>query len=80
MDQTAPKLASHDPVWHSIRQSAIALAGEEPILGSLVHASVLNQSRFEDALNYILAQRLGTEDRDRGGKYQGQTGVTLPRT
>jgi serine O-acetyltransferase len=62
MDQTAPKLASHDPVWHSIRQSAIALAGEEPILGSVVHASVLNQSRFEDALNYILAQRLGTEE------------------
>src|SRR3984893_2339118 len=62
MDQTAPKLASHDPVWHRIRQFALALAGEEPILGSLVHASVLNQSRFEDALNYILAQRLGREE------------------
>ena len=62
MHQTAPKLTSRDPVWHAIRQSAIALAREELILGSLVHASILNQSRFEDALNYILAQRLGTDE------------------
>jgi hypothetical protein len=59
---TIAKLASHDPLWGAIRQAATALAHEEPILASLVHASVLNQSRFEDALNYILAQRLGSED------------------
>jgi serine O-acetyltransferase len=62
MSRTAATLASHDPVWKNIRDTATALAGEEPILGSLVHASVLNQPRFEDALNYILAQRLGTEE------------------
>ena len=59
---TVAKLASHDPLWDAIRQAATTLAREEPILGSLVHASVLNQSHFEDALNYILAQRLGSED------------------
>jgi serine O-acetyltransferase len=62
MRETVAQQASHDPIWEAIRRAAIALANEEPILGSLAHASVLNQSRFEDALNYILAQRLGSED------------------
>jgi serine O-acetyltransferase len=60
--KTVAKLASQDPIWNAICQAATALAGEEPVLGSLAHASVLNQSRFEDALNYILAQRLSSED------------------
>lgn len=62
MNQAVAKVVEHDPVWQSIRQAAQTLAVEEPILGSLVHASVLNQSRFENALAYILAQRLGTEE------------------
>jgi hypothetical protein len=53
------QLASHDPIWDTIRHAAASLAAEEPILGSLAHASVLNQSCFEYALSYILAQRLG---------------------
>jgi serine O-acetyltransferase len=56
------QLVSHDPIWDTIRQAAASLAAEEPILGSLAHASVLNQSCFEYALSYILAQRLGSED------------------
>src|SRR5215468_3928124 len=56
------QLASHDPIWNTIRHAAASMAAEEPILGSLAHASVLNQSCFEYALSYILAQRLGSED------------------
>jgi len=33
-----------DPLWHNIRQAAVAMVGEEPIMASLVYASVLNQS------------------------------------
>jgi serine O-acetyltransferase len=62
MIQSEARVVAHDPVWQSIRRAAASLAGEEPILGSLVHASVLNQAQFEDALAYILAQRLGTEE------------------
>ncbi|WP_375415250.1 serine O-acetyltransferase [uncultured Bradyrhizobium sp.] len=62
MGPSVAKLASHDRVWQSIRQSAAAMVAEEPILASLVHASVLNQLHFEDALNYILAQCLGTAE------------------
>jgi serine O-acetyltransferase len=60
--QTEERFVSRDPVWRSIRQGALILADEEPILGSLTHACVLNQSRLEGALSYILAQRLGTEE------------------
>jgi serine O-acetyltransferase len=56
------QLGGHDSIWGTIRHAAASLAAEEPILGSLAHASVLNQSRFEYALSYILAQRLGSED------------------
>ena len=62
MSEAVTKLDTHDPVWRDIRQAAITLTAEEPVLGSLVHASVLNQPHFEDALAYILAQRLGTEE------------------
>ena len=56
------QLVDHDPIWDTICDAAASLAAEEPILGSLAHASVLNQSCFEYALSYILAQRLGSED------------------
>jgi serine O-acetyltransferase len=62
MNQSIPKVAVHDPLWQNIRQSAIAMVAEEPILGSLVHASVLNQSDFEDSLTYILARCLETAE------------------
>ena len=56
------QVASHDSIWDTIRHAAASLADAEPVLGSLVYASVLNQSCFEYALSYILAQRLGNED------------------
>lgn len=56
---TAP---SNDPLWEAVRQAGKAMIDEEPMLGSLSHSNVLNQSRFEDALAYILAQRLGSEE------------------
>lgn len=62
MNQSVPKVALHDPVWQRIRQSAVAMVAEEPILGSLVHASVLSQSHFEDSLTYILATCLETAE------------------
>jgi serine O-acetyltransferase len=61
MSQILTKQTSDDPMWDAIRQAARALASEEPILATLVHASVLNQACFEDALNYILAQRLASD-------------------
>jgi len=62
MNQPLARSASDDPLWHGIRQAALALAAQEPTLSNLAHASVLNQSSFEAALSHILAQRLGTEE------------------
>ena len=52
---------SSDPLWDNIRQAAAAVIAEEPIMASLVYAGVLNQSCFEGAMNFILADRLGSE-------------------
>jgi len=52
---------SSDPLWDNIRQAAVAVIAEEPIMAGLVYASVLNQSCFEGAMNFILADRLGSE-------------------
>ena len=38
------------------------MSADEPILRSLAHVSVLNQSCFEDALSFILAQKLATAE------------------
>ncbi len=60
MSQPSAKLAVHDPLWKEIRETATALTISEPVLATLLYATVLNQSRLEDALAYQLAQRLST--------------------
>jgi serine O-acetyltransferase len=60
MPQTAEKFAHVDPVWSNVRSEALEMATHEPVLASFLHASVLNHQRFEDALSYLLAQKLGS--------------------
>ena len=60
MSQPNAKLAVHDPVWTEVRDKAALLAAKEPVLASLLYATVLNQSRLEDSLAYLLSQRLST--------------------
>jgi serine O-acetyltransferase len=63
MDHSAiAKVATVDPVWGAIREAAQDLARQEPGLGGLLHATVLNQPRFEAALSYHLARILGTPE------------------
>lgn len=62
MSQTAKKFARIDPVWSRIRDEAIEIVKREPLLASFVHATVLNHERFEQALAYHLAQKLGSND------------------
>jgi serine O-acetyltransferase len=51
-----------DPIWSSLRAQAEELPAREPSLASLVHATVLKHERFEDALSYHLAKKMGGED------------------
>ncbi|MDE2134077.1 MAG: serine O-acetyltransferase [Alphaproteobacteria bacterium] len=56
------KVASLDPIWSALREQAQQLATREPALASLVHATILNHSRLEDALSYHLAKKIGGEE------------------
>lgn len=47
-----------DPIWSQIRREAEKIRAAEPVLASLVYATVLSEPRFEDALSHRLAQRL----------------------
>lgn len=49
-------------VWSTLRIEAATAAAEEPILASLLNATILNHSSFGDALSYHLAQKLGGAD------------------
>lgn len=55
-------LQSVDPVWEAVRSGASAILANEPSLGNLVLANVLNHESFEDALAHRLASRLDHED------------------
>jgi serine O-acetyltransferase len=55
-------LLKHDPVWQRIREEASHAAQQEPLLGSMAHSAVLHHERLEDALSYILAQKLGSTE------------------
>jgi serine O-acetyltransferase len=58
-DQSLSKL---DPVWSRIRDEAQEMVEREPLLGSMVHATVLHHDSFEDALSYRIAQKLAAPD------------------
>ncbi len=60
MPQIAAKIATHDPVWTNVREAASVMAADEPILASILHATVLNHDKFEQAMSYHLAHRLGS--------------------
>ncbi len=62
MPAIAEKFAICDPVWSRLREDALTLARQEPMLASFVHATILNHERLEDALTYHLAQKLASAD------------------
>ena len=52
------QLADLDPVWSRIRLEAEASVAGEPLLGGMVHSSVLHHPTFERALAYRIAMKL----------------------
>ena len=62
MTQPRPSLSTVDPIWTALRQQAEAMADREPALAGFIHATILQHERFEQALSYHLARKLGGED------------------
>lgn len=59
--KTRHTLTSVDPTWRRIQEEAMEMARQSPILASFLHTTILNRVRFEDALSYRLAQKLGSD-------------------
>ncbi len=53
-----------DPVWSRVRDEAEVIAHDEPALAGFLFATVINQTRLEDAIAHRLAQRLSSPDVD----------------
>jgi serine O-acetyltransferase len=57
MSQAPP---TEDHLWNQIRAEVQRHADREPILASFLHATILNHERLEDALSFLLADKLAT--------------------
>ncbi len=71
MSRTSPRtpranVATVDPIWQEVRREAEEAARQEPALGGFLYATILSQSRLEDAVCHRLAQRLNHSDVDAG--------------
>ena len=63
MRDIKPKFTAQiDPVWSRIREEAAAAVGAEPLLGGLIHASLLHHPTLERALAYRFSQKLASSE------------------
>lgn len=60
MPETSKALKSIDPVWDRIGDEARLAVQDEPLLGGLVHSSILHHATFEDALSFRIALKLSS--------------------
>ncbi len=58
MAERRAKLAEIDPVWARIMREAEEAVAEEPLLGGLIHYSVLHHPTLERALSYRVSLKL----------------------
>ena len=60
MTKTKTKIAQIDPVWNRILTEAEKAVADEPMLGGLIHSSVLHHGSIECALGYRIALKLAS--------------------
>ncbi len=60
MGNSKTKLASIDPVWDRVRAEAADMVQAEPLLGGLVHSSLLHHATMERALAYRFSLKLAS--------------------
>ncbi len=57
-----PSIAELDPVWSQIRKEAETAIADEPLMGGLIHSSVLHHGSFERALAYRMSTKLASTE------------------
>jgi serine O-acetyltransferase len=62
MAESLTKVASIDPVWRRVRDEAAEAVRAEPLLGGLVHSSLLHHSSLERALAYRFSMKLASSE------------------
>jgi serine O-acetyltransferase len=55
---TRSNVARVNPIWDQVRREAEETSAREPVLASLIYATILSEPSFEDAVCHRLAQRL----------------------
>ena len=55
---TDPQVKHRDAIWEQVRREAQETSDQEPVLASLIYATILSEPSFEDAVCHRLAQRL----------------------
>ncbi len=60
--QVLEKIKSVDPVWVKLVAEAKAMVEREPLLGGLIHSSILHHSSFAKALSYRIALKLSSDE------------------
>ncbi len=62
MAETRKKLAELDPVWARIRAEAEDAIAHEPLLGGVIHSSILHHRSIETALAYRISLKLASSE------------------
>ncbi len=62
MGKSYAKLTECDPVWDQIRTEADAAVREEPLLGGLVHSSILHHKSLDSSLAYRTSMKLASNE------------------
>ena len=62
MVETRAKLAELDPTWARITREAEEMIRDEPLLGGLVHSSILHHGDIESAMAYRMSLKLSSDE------------------
>ncbi len=62
MAERKTNVAEVDPVWSRITMEAKAAISAEPLLGGLIHSSVLHHDSLERALSYRISLKLASDE------------------
>ena len=53
-----PQIKSYDPIWDRVRREAEETSANEPVLASLIFATIFSEPTLEDAVCHTVANRL----------------------
>ena len=62
MPETHARPAQLDPVWARIRSEAEQAIADEPLMGGLIHSSILHHRTLESALSYRISLKLASTE------------------